>query len=293
MNELKDYQSDEGFLFEIVNAVPSGIFVTDLDHNILIINRAAAEMAGLTPGQCFDRKCYEIFNTSMCGTDQCTCRVAIDKNRVNQGQTTLHTGKGEITIEYASRPLRNHEGTIIGCVEHFIDVSARVAQEEAILQQQRELLKKREEDIRHLQEEILELSTPVVEIWEGVLALPLIGTLDSHRARSAMELLLNEIEKTRSPYVIIDITGVPTVDTEVANHLLQTVDAVRLMGSEAILTGVSTHIALTMAHLGVELGTIKVRSRMADALHLIISKLHKRRQEAPLTELILQDGLKK
>ncbi len=293
MNELKDYQSDEGFLFEIVNAVPSGIFVTDLEHNILIINKAAADMVGLTPGQCFDRKCYEIFNTSMCGTDQCTCRVAIDNNRVNQGQTTLHAENGEVIIEYASRPLRNHAGEIIGCVEHFIDVSARVAQEEAILQQQRDLLKKREEDIRHLQEEILELSTPVVEVWEGVLALPLIGTLDSHRARSAMELLLDEIEKTRSPYVIIDITGVPTVDTEVANHLLQTVDAVRLMGSEAILTGVSTHIALTMAHLGVELGTIKVRSRMADALHFVIRKMHKRRQDTPLTELILQDGMKK
>ncbi len=292
MNELKDYQSDEGFLFEIVNAVPSGIFVTDLEHNILIINKAAAEMVGLTPGQCFDRKCYEIFNTAMCGTDQCTCKVAIKNKRVNQGQTRLHVDKGDIAIDYASRPLRNHEGKIIGCVEHFIDISERVAQEELILKQQQELLQKREEDIRHLQEEILELSTPVVEVWEGVLALPLIGTLDSHRARSAMEILLDAIERTRSPFVIIDITGVPTVDTEVANHLLQTVDAVRLMGSEAILTGVSTHIALTMAHLGVELGTIKVRSRMADALHLAITKLHRRKNDAPLTELILRDASK-
>lgn len=292
MNELKDYQSDEGFLFEIVNAVPSGIFVTDLEHNILIINKAAAELVGLTPGQCFDRKCYEIFNTSMCGTDQCTCQLAIKNNRVNQGQTTLQSEKGDIAIEYASRPLRNHEGKIIGCVEHFIDISARVAQEELILRQQEELLKKREENIRHLQEEILELSTPVVEVWEGVLALPLIGTLDSHRARSAMEMLLDSIESHRSPFVIIDITGVPTVDTEVANHLLQTVDAVRLMGSEAILTGVSTHIALTMAHLGVDLGSIKVRSRMADALHFAISELHKRKQQAPLTEVILKDAMK-
>ncbi len=292
MNELKDYQNDEGFLFEIVNAVPSGIFVTDLEHNILIINKAASEMVGLRPGQCFDRKCHEIFNTPMCGTNQCTCHVAMEQNRVNQGQTTLHTEKGEIAIEYASRPLKNHEGKIIGCVEHFIDISERVAQEELMLQQQEELLRKREEDIRHLQEEILELSTPVVEVWEGVLALPLIGTLDSHRARSAMELLLDAIEKTRSPFVIIDITGVPTVDTEVANHLLQTVDAVRLMGSEAILTGVSTHIALTMAHLGVELGTIKVRSRMADALHLAIRELHRRKQDTPLTELILRDAVK-
>jgi len=289
MNELKDYQSDEGFLFEIVNAVPSGIFVTDLDHNIMIINKAAAELVGLTPGQCFDRKCSEIFNTSICGTEDCTCHQAIKKNKVNQGQTTLHAKDREIPIEYASRPLRNHEGKIIGCVEHFIDISERIAQEELILKQQEELLKKREENIHHLQEEILELSTPVIEVWEGVLALPLIGTLDSHRARNAMERLLEAIESTRSPFVIIDITGVPTVDTEVANHILQTVDAVRLMGSEAILTGVSTHIALTMAHLGVDMGNLKVRSRMADALHLAITELHKRRQAAPMTDNILNN----
>lgn len=273
MTELKDYKGDEGFLFEIINAVPSGIFVTDLDHNILIINRAGAELVGRTPGDCFDRKCYEVFNTPMCQTDQCTCKIATETKSVNQGQTTLKVDDKEIPIEFASRPIRNHQGDIIGCVEHFIDISDRLEQERLILRQQEELLKKRDEDIRHLQEEILELSTPVIEVWEGVLALPLVGTVDSHRAQSAMERLLSTIESTRSPFVIIDITGVPNVDTAVANHLLQTVDAVRLMGSEAILTGISTRIALTMAHLGVDLGTINVKSHMADGLHYAIQKL--------------------
>ncbi len=273
MKELKNYQGDEGFLFEIINAVPSGIFVTDLDNNILIINRAGAELVGRTPGDCFDRKCYEVFNTPMCQTDQCTCKVATKTNSVNQGQTTLKVDDREIPIEFASRPVRNHKGEVIGCVEHFIDISDRLEQERIILKQQEEMLKKRDEDIRHLQEEILELSTPVIEVWEGVLALPLVGTLDSHRAQSAMERLLVTIEQTRSPFVIIDITGVPNVDTAVANHLLQTVDAVRLMGGEAILTGISTRIALTMAHLGVDLGTINVKSRMADGLHYAIRKL--------------------
>ncbi len=275
MNNLKDYQGDEGFLFEIINAVPSGIFVTDLEHNILIINKAGAEMVGRTPGDCFDRKCYEIFNTPMCQTENCTCKVATSQNSVNQGQTTLKVGDKEIPIEFASRPLKNLKGEVIGCVEHFIDISDRLEKERLIVKQQEELLKKRDEDIRHLQEEILELSTPVIEVWDGVLALPLVGTLDSHRAQSAMERLLVTIEHTRAPFVIIDITGVPNVDTAVANHLLQTVDAVRLMGSEAILTGISSRIALTMAHLGVDLGTINVRSRMADGLHYVIQKLMK------------------
>ncbi len=289
MTELKNYQGDEGFLFEIINAVPSGIFVTDLENNILIINKAGAELVGRTPGDCFDRKCYEVFNTPMCQTDQCTCKVATRTNSVNQGQTTLKVGKNEIPIEFASRPVRNHKGQVIGCVEHFIDISERLEQERTILKQQEEMLKKRDEDIRHLQEEILELSTPVIEVWEGVLALPLVGTVDSHRAQSAMERLLATIERTRSPFVIIDITGVPNVDTAVANHLLQTVDAVRLMGSEAILTGISTRIALTMAHLGVNLGSINVKSRMADGLHYAIQNLMEMHRQQLASNRYLND----
>lgn len=277
MENISDYKNNEGFLFEIINAVPSGIFVTDMEHNILLINKGASSIVGKTPGECFDRKCSEIFNTSMCGTEKCACLIATETDEVCHGQTILkHNGK-EIPIEYAARPLKNHEGRIVGCVEHFIDISDRLEREQLIQKQQDELLRKQEEDIRHLQNEVLELSTPVIELWEGVLALPLIGTLDSHRARMAMERLLETIEKTRAPFVIIDITGVPTVDTEVANRLLQTVDATRLMGSEAILTGISPHIALTMAHLGVNMATITVRSRMSDALHLALMELQKRK----------------
>ncbi|MGQ9811893.1 MAG: STAS domain-containing protein [Dissulfurimicrobium sp.] len=280
--DITDYKADEGFMFEIINAVPSGIFVTDLEHNIQIINKSAAAMVGRTPGDCFDRKCSEIFDTSICGTDKCACLVATATDDVCHGQTVLRHDGREIPIEYAARPLKNYEGKVVGCVEHFIDISDRLEKERLIQRQQDELLKKREEDIRHLQDEILELSTPVVQLWEGVLALPLIGTLDSHRARLAMERLLEVIEQTRSPFVIIDITGVPTVDTEVANRLLQTVDAVRLMGCEAILTGISPRIALTMAHLGVNMMNITVRSRISEALHLAIVEIQKKKNSITL-----------
>lgn len=276
MQELKNYQQDEGFLFEIINAVTSGIFVTDLNHNILIINRAAAELVGMTPGECFDRKCYEIFDADICGTEKCTCKIAIKGDTINQGETIINIQGRDIPIEYSSRPLKNHEGKIIGCVEHFTDIAERIEREALIVQQQKELLQQKTENIKILQGEILELSTPVIELWEGVLALPLIGNLDSKRARNAMKKLLETIESTKASIVIIDITGVPTVDTEVANHLLQTVDAVRLMGSESILSGISTHIALTMANLGIDMGNISVTSRMTDALHIAITKLHKR-----------------
>ncbi|MDD3553461.1 MAG: PAS domain-containing protein [Deltaproteobacteria bacterium] len=279
MENISDYKNDEGFLFEIINAVPSGIFVTDLEHNILLLNKSAASIVGKTPGECFDRKCNEIFDTKMCGTEKCACLIATETDEVCHGQTVLHHNGKDIPIEYAARPLKNHEGKIVGCVEHFVDISERLEREQLIQKQQEELLRRQEENIRHLQDEVLELSTPVIELWEGVLALPLIGTLDSHRARMAMERLLETIEKTRAPFIIIDITGVPTVDTEVANRLLQTVDATRLMGSEAILTGISPHIALTMAHLGVNMTTITVRSRMSDALHLALMEIQKRKAD--------------
>jgi rsbT co-antagonist protein RsbR len=112
-------------------------------------------------------------------------------------------------------------------------------------------LKSREEVIMRQQQELLELSTPVVELWEGILALPLIGTLDSARTQVVMESLLQRIVETGAGIAIIDITGVPTVDTLVAQHLLKTVAAARLMGADCIISGIRPQIAQTIVHLGV------------------------------------------
>ena len=114
-------------------------------------------------------------------------------------------------------------------------------------------LKAREETIRRQQEEMLELSTPVVKLWDGILALPLIGTLDSARTQVVMESLLESHRADELPVAIIDITGVPTVDTVVAQHLLKTVTAARLMGAECIISGVRPQIAQTIVHLGINL----------------------------------------
>jgi rsbT co-antagonist protein RsbR len=115
--------------------------------------------------------------------------------------------------------------------------------------------KSREEIISKQQEEMLELSTPVVTLWDGVLALPIIGTLDSQRTQSVMEALLQRIVETESDIAIIDITGVPTVDTLTAQHLLKTITAARLMGADCIISGIRPQIAQTIVHLGVSLAT--------------------------------------
>ncbi|MBT9329566.1 STAS domain-containing protein [Paracidobacterium acidisoli] len=132
--------------------------------------------------------------------------------------------------------------------------------------------KTRESIIARQQEEMLELSTPVVKLWDGVLALPIIGTLDSSRTQTIMENLLEKIVETGSELAIIDITGVPTVDTLTAQHLLKTVTAARLMGAECIISGIRPQIAQTIVHLGVELGDIITKASLADAFRIAMQR---------------------
>ena len=130
----------------------------------------------------------------------------------------------------------------------------------------------RNQVIARQQQEMLELSTPVVTLWDGIVALPLIGTLDSSRTQIVMESLLQAIVQTNSRFAIIDITGVPTVDTLVAQHLLKTITAARLMGAECILSGIRPQIAQTIVHLGIDLSDVITKARLADALKLALER---------------------
>lgn len=130
----------------------------------------------------------------------------------------------------------------------------------------------REGIISRQQEELLELSTPVVKLWDGVLALPMIGTLDSARTQIVMETLLQRIVDTGSEIAIIDITGVPTVDTLTAQHLLKTVTAIRMMGADCIISGIRPQIAQTIVHLGIDLQGVTTKATLADALGLALKR---------------------
>ena len=132
--------------------------------------------------------------------------------------------------------------------------------------------KSREDIIRRQQDDLLELSTPVVKLWEGVLAVPMIGVLDSNRTQIVMETLLQAIVDSGSGLAIIDITGVPTVDTLVAQHLLKTVTAIRLMGADCIISGIRPQIAQTIVHLGIDLQGITTKATLADALSVALQK---------------------
>ena len=132
--------------------------------------------------------------------------------------------------------------------------------------------KGREAVILRQQQDMLELSTPVVTLWDGVLALPLIGTLDSARTQVVMESLLEKIVETGASIAIIDITGVPTVDTLVAQHLLKTVAAARLMGADCIISGIRPQIAQTIVHLGVDLADVTTKATLADAFVIALAR---------------------
>jgi rsbT co-antagonist protein RsbR len=130
----------------------------------------------------------------------------------------------------------------------------------------------REQLIARQQEELIELSTPVVQLWDGILALPLIGTLDSERTQVVMESLLERLVATGSSIAVIDITGVPTVDTLVAQHLLKTVAAAQLMGADCIISGIRPQIAQTIVHLGIDLSSVATKASLADAFGLALKR---------------------
>lgn len=141
----------------------------------------------------------------------------------------------------------------------------------------RDLTERREaeEKIRKQSQEILEMATvPIVQAWEGIVLVPLVGMLDSQRTQQLMERLLHRVTETNSPIALLDITGVPTVDTQTAQHLIETISAVRLLGAEVILTGVRPVIAQTLVHLGIDLSNVLTRSSLAAGLRTALETLN-------------------
>jgi rsbT co-antagonist protein RsbR len=197
---------------------------------------------------------------------------ALSRSRAAQGQSA---GDTSVFVLALKRPLFGGIPQTVGgdadrqmaaawTVSSLVD---KMAQRTATAYQQT-----REDIIKRQQQDLLELSTPVIKLWEGVLAVPMIGTLDSSRTQVVMETLLQRIVDTGATLAIIDITGVPTVDTLVAQHLLKTVSAIRLMGAECIISGIRPQIAQTIVHLGIDLQGIASKASLADALALALQQ---------------------
>lgn len=196
----------------------------------------------------------------------------ISRSRARQGFTPVQTANFILSLkrplfDLLRREIDDHAGAL---AEETWTVTALL--DRLGLHTTETFIKTREEIISRQQEEMLELSTPVVKLWDGVLALPMIGTLDSARTQIVMESLLQRIVETGAEVAIIDITGVPTVDTLVAQHLIKTVTAARLMGADCIISGIRPQIAQTIVHLGVDLGDVATKATLADAFAVALQR---------------------
>jgi rsbT co-antagonist protein RsbR len=190
--------------------------------------------------------------------------------RAVKGYTARENATYVLALRNAIRPmlLEEHEGDIesfLRDLAYFAELIDRMG-----LAMVENFIRSREEIIRQQRADMMELSTPVIKVWDKILTLPIIGTLDSRRAQLMMEALLQRIVESGSTVAILDITGVRTMDTLVANHLIKTVTAARLMGARCILTGVSPAIAQTMVQLGIDLTQITTRAQMADGIRLAL-----------------------
>ncbi|UXH80565.1 STAS domain-containing protein [Roseateles amylovorans] len=198
--------------------------------------------------------------------------AALSGSRAAQGSTAAETSRFVLALKKplfagVQRHLSAQPEALVAATWEISTLVDQMAQYTVTTYQ-----RSREEVIARQQQELLELSTPVVKLWEGVLAVPMIGTLDSGRTQLVMEALLQRIVETGSELAIIDITGVPTVDTLVAQHLLKTVTAIRLMGADCIISGIRPQIAQTIVHLGIDLDGITTKASLADALALAIKR---------------------
>ncbi len=191
----------------------------------------------------------------------------LSRNRARQGFSATETAVSVFALKEALLELLDGEQDG-SALRDYVAFSALVDQMGLFTFES--YVRTREGLIADQAEQLLELSTPVVKLWEGVVAVPLVGTLDSARAQVVMERLLQTLVDTGSPYAIIDITGVPAVDTQVAQHILKTVVAARLMGADCIISGIRPQIAQTIVALGIEFGDIATKASLADALRHVL-----------------------
>ena len=260
-NEMQGLrENDLDYRVLVQNLKDYAIFMIDPEGRIVTWNKGAQRLKGYTAEEIIGQKSNIFFSQEDLADDKPKRELEI------AAKTGRHEDEGWRYRKDGSRywanvvvnAIRDKDDNLIGFAKVIRDMTERRRSEEVLAQQARD---------------ILEISTPVVQVWDGILLVPLIGTLDSQRTQQVMEKLLTSIAETDSPVALIDITGVPTIDTQTARHLVETVTAVRLLGSEVLLTGVRPAIAQTLVHLGIELSGIITRSSLASGLKQALEML--------------------
>ena len=254
MNEKIDGSSVEingDLAIQILEQLPTPVMAVDLDLNLIFMNDAGLKLAGKDWAEIKGRHCYEIFDSLHCQTPECRMKQAMGGSDTCTVRNEAKIDGKSIPIEYTAAALKDKAGNVIGGLEYILDITDRVQQERKLQEQSRT---------------IMEISTPVIKLWDRVIILPVVGVIDSLRAQQMMKTMLKKITETLAKVIILDIAGVATVDTAVANHLIKIAKATKLMGCRCIVSGISPAVAETLVQLGIELGDVTTNSNLQDSL---------------------------
>ena len=249
------------FRLLVDNMKDYAIIILDLDGRVASWNPGSETIMGYRSDEIIGQHFSRFYSSEdvQRGKPQMELKVATGEGRSEDEGWRIKKDGSRFWANEVITALRDQGGTLCGFGKVMRDLTERKRAEEKATQQARE---------------ILEIATPVIQIWDGVLMAPLIGTLDSERTQQLMERLLERIVETNSAVALLDVTGVPTIDTRTAQHLAETTTSVRLLGAQAVLTGVRPAIAQTLAHLGVDLGEITTRSSLAAGLRVALNMLN-------------------
>jgi PAS domain S-box-containing protein len=236
------------------------IITLDVDGNVTTWNKGAARIKGYTPEEIIGRhfSCFYLQEKIRARLPERELRAAATEGRFEDEGWRVRKDGSQFWANVIITALRDQAGNLVGFGKVTRDLTEQKQAEETIARQA---------------QEILEVSTPVVQVWDGVVAAPLIGTLDSQRTEQFMERLLQRIVETNSSVALVDITGVPTIDTQTAQHLIETITAVRMLGAQVVLTGVRPALAQTLVHLGIDLSHIVTRSSLSAGLRIALDLL--------------------
>jgi PAS domain S-box-containing protein len=250
----------QAFLAAIVESSDDAIYGKTLEGKILSWNTAAEKMYGYSAAEMVGRPVAVLVPAT--STDELPQILEKVKRgeRLDHFETVRVRKNGEtFDVSLTVSPIRDASGRVIAASTVARDITEQKRLREALTQRA---------------QEVLELSTPVLQVWEGVVVAPFIGTLDTQRAQQFMERLLERIVETNSLVALLDVTGVPAIDTRTAQHLIETITSVRLLGAQAVLTGVRPAIAQTLAHLGINLADVVTRSSLAAGLRVALDVLN-------------------
>lgn len=251
MQEVVDLKGKIANCEQILEQIPTPVMAVDLEMNITFLNLAGRNILGKSLDEVVKRHCGGLFNSSHCNTSDCCMAKAIKNGESYNARNEITINGNKVPIEYYAVPLKDDSGSIVGGLEFILDITDRVRYEERLRQQSKT---------------IREISTPAIKLWDGIVILPVVGMIDTGRAQQMMETILNKIVETSCNVMILDIQGVASVDTAVSNHLIKITKATRLMGCQCIISGISPAVAQSIVQLGINMGDIKTKSTLKDAL---------------------------